>query len=316
MRIVILDGKTANPGDLSWQGLEALGDCDIYERTPVDEVADRCRDAEIVITNKAIVSRQVIESCPSIKYIGVTATGFNIVDVEAAREKGIVVTNVPSYSTNSVAQTVFAHLLAHTHHAEGHTRSVRAGEWSNCPDFSYQIHPAAEIAHGTLGIVGLGTIGRAVAKIALGFEMNVIAHNHRPKDPPEGVKMVDLETLLAESDVISLHCPLTPETEGLINARRLAMMKPTAILINTSRGPLLDEAAVAEALNSGQIAGAGVDVLSAEPPAADHPLLSAQNCTITPHLAWASRAARERLLAVTIANVEAFLAGTPQNVVS
>ncbi len=317
MRIVVLDGYTLNPGDLSWGRLEALGDCSVYDRTALEDIVERAGDAEIVLTNKTVLSADVIRHLMRLRYIGVLATGYNVVDVEAANERGIPVTNVPSYGTTSVAQMVFAHLLNLTQHVAHHARTVRDGRWAACPDFCYWDMPLLELAGLTLGIVGFGRIGRAVAGLAQAFGMKVIVHDVIvPAEMPEGCRMVELEDVFREADVLSLHCPLTPRTGKLVNAERLALMKPTAFLINTSRGPLIDEPALADALNAGRLAGAGLDVLSAEPPAADNPLLKAKNCYITPHIAWATRSARQRLLSIAIDNVAAFIAGRPQNVVN
>ena len=317
MKIVLLDAHTANPGDLSWDPLHAIGPCDIHPRTPTSEIVARCAGAAIVITNKAPLSRATISQLPDLKYIGVTATGTNIVDLAAAREHGITVTNVPGYSTPSVAQLVFALILEMTHHVGHHTRSVQQGGWSACPDFSYWDHPLIELSGRTLGLVGFGDIGRAVARIALAFNMNVLAsRRHWNEPPPDGVTACSSDEVFSRSDIVSLHCPLTPDTEHLVNERTLAIMKPTAWLINTSRGPLIDEPALARALHQHTLAGAGLDVLSVEPPPADHPLLHAPNCLITPHLAWATQEARHRLIAAVAANLNAFLQGRPANVVA
>jgi glycerate dehydrogenase len=317
MRIVVLDGYTLNPGDLDWSALEALGDCQVYPRTPPERVVERAQQAEIVLTNKTVLSREVLAQLPSLRYIGVLATGYDVVDIAAARQRGILVTNVPAYATRSVAQMVFAHLLNLTQRVADHAQSVRAGDWTRCPDFCYWNSPLIELAGRTMGLVGFGRIGRETGKLARAFGMNVIFYDIRPAAiPPEEGRAVDLDTLFRESDVISLHCPLTPDTQGLVNRARLGLMKPTAFLINTSRGPLVDEAALADALNAGRIAGAGLDVLRVEPPRPDNPLLTAKNCFITPHIAWATRAARARLLESVVANVRAFLAGQPQNVVN
>ena len=316
MRIVVLDGHTLNPGDLSWDGLRACGTCDIHPRTPPERVLDRARHAEILITNKIEIGRELIGQLPHLKYIGVTATGYNIVDLAAARQRGIPVTNVPTYGTRSVAEMVFAHLLNLTLHVGQHAQGVQEGRWTRAADFCYWDFPLAELSGKTLGIVGFGRIGRAVARVAAAFEMRVLVYDAIPVAPSEGVEPVDLETLFRSSDVVSLHCPLTPHTERLVNAERLAWMKPTALLINTSRGPLVDEQALADALNAGRIAGAGLDVLADEPPPADQPLLAARNCYVTPHIAWATQAARQRLLDAAVANLRAFLDGKPQNVVN
>lgn len=316
MNIVVLDGYTLNPGDLSWDELKALGPCEIFDRTSPGEVAARAANAEIVITNKAILHRAQIEAMPKLKYIGVTATGYNVVDIEAAKERGIVVCNVPLYGTRSVAQHAFALLLELTQHVGHHAQSVRDRRWVSSVDWCYWDKPLIELDGLTMGIVGYGRIGQATARLAEAFGMKVLttpSSTGKPREPQVGV--VSLDQLFSESDVVSLHCPLTPETKHLVNASRLARMKPTAFLVNTSRGPLIDETALAEALNSGRIASAALDVLSTEPPPADNPLLTAKNCLITPHNAWAMRAARARLMKTSVDNVRAFLAGTPQNVV-
>ncbi len=315
MKIVVLDGYTLNPGDLSWDNLAALGDCEVYDRTPPDEIAERAAGAEIVLTNKVVLDRTRLESLPDLRYIGVLATGYNVVDARAARERGLLVTNVPDYATPAVAQAVFAHILELTHRVAHHAQTVRDGRWSDGPDFCYWDFPLVELNGLVMGIVGLGRIGSAVADLARAFGMTVLACTEPPQVPRDGVQFVDLDRLLGESDVVSLHCPLTPETEGLMSAERLALMKPSALLINTSRGPLVDEQALADALNAGRPAGAGLDVLAVEPPRRDNPLLAARNCFLTPHYAWATRAARARLMKTVVENVKAFLDGRPQNVV-
>jgi glycerate dehydrogenase len=292
-----------------------LGDCTFFDRTSDAEVVSRAADAEIIVTNKIPFSRERIAQLPKLKYIGVSATGYNIIDVAAANEKNIVVTNVPGYASRSVAQSVFAHLMNLTLHAAEHGQSVAEGKWSRCDDFCYWDFPLVEIAGLTMGIVGLGQIGREVAAIAKAFGMNVIACDAGSVVPPAEVKMVSLDELFRSSDVISLHCPLTPATRNLVDEKRLSRMKPTAYLINTSRGPLIQEKALADALSAGRLAGAGLDVLSIEPPPADHPLLRSKNCCITPHIAWATVAARRRLLHEVVENVRAFLAGLPSNAV-
>ncbi|MCP4451066.1 MAG: D-2-hydroxyacid dehydrogenase [Planctomycetes bacterium] len=317
MNIVVLDGFTLNPGDLSWNALESLGHCTVYERTASDNIITRAQDAHIVITNKACLNRETLQALPSLQYIGVTATGYNIVDATAARDNHITVTNVPAYSTDSVAQVVFSHLLNLTHHATEHAQSVKRGEWESNPDFAYWHFPLIELAGQTLGIIGFGRIGRATAKLALAFGMKVLMVNRSAiTDIPQGVSPVTLDRLFCESDVISLHCPLTPDTEGMINTVTLSQMKPSAFLINSGRGPLVKEQDLADALNGGTIAGAGLDVLSSEPPEPNNPLVQAKNCYITPHIAWASKAARERLMQCTVENVAAFLNGKPQNVIN
>jgi len=317
MRIVVLDGYTLNPGDLSWEALARLGHCQVYERTPPDKVLQRAGQADIIITNKVVIGRYEIERLPNLKYIGVSATGYNVVDVEAARQRNIPVTNVPDYATESVAQAVFALLLELTNHVGHHALTVRQGRWSACKDFCYWDYPLIELQGLTMGIVGLGRIGQAVARIAGAFGMRVLGCDVDPaKAALEGIEFVDHDTVFARADVVSLHCPLTAGTEELVNAGRLSQMKESAFLINTSRGGLVNEHDLADALNSGGIAGAGLDVLSVEPPAADNPLLSAKNCYITPHIAWASRSARIRLMTTLVDNVRGFLDGKPRNVVN
>ena len=317
MKIVVLDGYTLNPGDLSWSDLQALGECIIHDRSAPEQIIPRACGAEIILTNKSVLSAESIDRLPRLKFISVLATGYNIVDVEVARRRGVPVSNVPTYGTESVAQMVFAHLLNLALNVAHHAGTVRGGRWVNSVDFCYWDAPLIELQGLTMGIVGFGKIGRATARLARAFGMNVIVYDvTMPSEMPEGCRMAELETIFRASDVVSLHCPLTPQTENLVDAERLALMKPTAFLINTSRGPLIDEQALADALNNNRIAGAGMDVLSTEPPAKDNPLLGAKNCHITPHIAWATRAARERLLKVTIDNVAAFLSGRPQNVVN
>ncbi|MBW8041903.1 MAG: D-2-hydroxyacid dehydrogenase [Planctomycetes bacterium] len=316
-KIVVLDGFTLNPGDLTWKNLKALGQCTVYDRTEPKDVLSRAKDAEIVLTNKTLLFSDVIKQLPKLKYIGVLATGYNVVDIEAARDRDIPVTNIPAYSTRSVAQMVFAHLLNLAQHVGHHAQTVRSGRWTSNPDFCYWDMPLIELAGMTMGIIGLGRIGQATAKLALTFEMKVIAYDVvAPSSMPEGCQFVNLEDVFRTSDVVSLHCPLTPQTKNIVNKQRLAIMKKTAFLINTSRGPLVDEQALAQALNNQSIAGAGLDVLSSEPPEKDNPLIKARNCFITPHIAWASCAARQRLLSVVVDNVAAFLTGKPQNVIN
>ncbi|MDZ7370419.1 MAG: D-2-hydroxyacid dehydrogenase [candidate division KSB1 bacterium] len=316
VKIVVVDGYAMNPGDLDWAPLRRLGILECYDRTPPEQVIERCREAEIVVTNKVVFDRRVLEALPKLRCLAVSATGVNIIDLAAARERGIVVTNVPGYSTPSVVQMVFAHLLNLTMHVARHAESVRRGAWSRSPDFCFWETPLIELAGLTFGIVGLGQIGRGVAHAARAFGMQVCFAMPRPvPDAPDWARQIDLDELFACSDVVSLHCPLTETTRALVNRRRLQLMKPSAFLINTGRGPLVDEEALAEALNSGRIAGAGLDVLSVEPPPADNPLLTAKNCFITPHIAWATRASRQRLLHAVAENIAAFLAGQPQNTV-
>lgn len=316
VRIVILDGYTANPGDLSWKELESLGQLTVYERTKPDETVARAAEADIVLTNKVIIGKAEIEQLPHLKYIGVLATGYNVVDIKAAHERGIIVTNVPAYSTESVAQMVFAHLLTVTNRTEHYAIQNRAGRWTNNPDFSYSDTLLTEIAGKTIGIVGLGNIGKRVAQIALAFGLKVKAFTSKAAETlPDGIQKADMQELFSTADVISLHCPLTDNTKHLINAETIGLMKKTAIVINTGRGPLVDDQAVADALEDKRIAAYCADVLTEEPPRADNPLLKQQNAYITPHIAWATVEARVRLLQVAIENVRAFLSGTPQNVV-
>jgi glycerate dehydrogenase len=317
MNIVVLDGHTLNPGDLAWDALKQIGPSAIYDRTPPEQVMERARDAEILLTNKTVLNRETILALPKLKYIGVLATGYNVVDVAAARERGIPVTNVPDYGTHSVAQLTFALLLELTHHVARHAETVRGGKWTRNPDFCYWESPLVEMHGLAFGVIGFGKIGRAVARLADAFGLRVLVHNRsRPADLPPQFRLVSLDELLSASDIVSLHCPLTPENRQFINAQRLAQMKPGAFLLNTSRGPLLDERAVADALNAGRLGGAGLDVLSVEPPKADSPLLSAKNCVITPHIGWATRAARARLMNIAVENVREFLAGKARNIVS
>ena len=314
MKIVILDGYTANPGDLSWKELETLGELVVYDRTRADETVTRAADAEVVLTNKVLITKDVIAQLPRLKYVGVLATGYNVVDIEAAHQRGIIVTNVPAYSTESVAQMVFAHLLTVTNRVEHYSVQNRADRWTNSADFSYSDTLLTELAGKTFGIVGLGNIGKRVAQIAQAFGMNVIALTSKTT-LPDGIKKVELSELFAQSDVLSLHCPLTPDTHHLINADTLKQMKPTAILINTGRGPLIDDQAVADALKAKRLYAFCADVLTEEPPKADNPLLALTNAYTTPHIAWATVEARARLLQVAIDNVKAFANGKPQNVV-
>ena len=317
MKIVVLDGHASNPGDLSWSRLEDMGLLTVYERTKAEETVARAAAADIVLTNKVVFTREVMDSLPELKYIGVLATGYNIVDTLAARERGITVTNVPAYSTESVAQIVFALLLTVTNRPEHYAEQNRRGRWSENTDFCYWDTALTEIAGKKFGIVGLGNIGMRVAAIAHAFGMEVCACTSKDKGHiPPFVEKKTMEELLAESDVVSLHCPLVPATRHLVNRDNLRLMKPTAILINTGRGPLVDDDAVAEALEQGRLAAFCADVLTEEPPKADNPLLHQPNAFITPHIAWASREARERLISVAIDNVRAFLNGRPQNVVS
>ncbi|THF78803.1 D-2-hydroxyacid dehydrogenase [Cohnella fermenti] len=325
MRIVVLDGYALNPGDLSWEELRKLGDVVVHDRTPAELIAERSRGASVLLTNKTPLRADTIALLPELTYIGVLATGYDIIDITAASERGITVTNVPSYGTESVAQFVMALLLELCHRIGDHSESARSGEWAASPDFCYWHSPLAELAGKTMGIVGMGRIGESVARIAAAFGMRVIASG-RPGTagtnagaPPAiapHVPRVPLDVLLREADAISLHCPLTPQTERLINRDTIALMKPGARLINTARGKLIAEADLAAALNEGRLAGAAVDVLSTEPPAADNPLLSARNCIVTPHIAWATAEARKRLMDIAVANLRGFAGGAPANVVS
>lgn len=315
-RIVVLDGATLNPGDLSWEELTRLGACTVYDRTSPAQTVERAAGAEIVLTNKVPLGAAEIARLPSLRYIGVLATGYNVVDTEAARRAGVIVTNVPDYSTPSVAQLTFALLLELTHGVGAHSEGVRSGRWSRAPDFCYWEQPLVELTGRRFGIIGFGRIGRRVARMARAMEMRVVTFTPRPASVPRGVRWMELDSVFECSDVVSLHCPLTPATERLVNAERLRRMKSSAYLLNTARGGLIDEAALAEALRTGRLAGAGLDVLSQEPPPPDHPLLHAPRCVLTPHLAWATQAARERLMRGVVGNVRAFLEGHPQNVVN
>lgn len=316
-KIVVLDGHASNPGDLSWDGLKAFGELTVYERTPEDQVLERIGDADIVLTNKVPFKADRISKLPHVKYIGVLATGYNIIDTQAAAQAGIIVTNIPAYSTDSVAQITFAHILNITNHVSHYAEQSRAGRWTQAPDFCYWDTPLIELAGKTIGIVGLGNIGMHVAQMARLFGMDVFAFTSKNSaDLPEGIQKATMEGLLGVSDILTLHCPLTPDTFELINADTLSKMKRGAILINTGRGQLVNEADVAQALRDGQLSAYGADVMCQEPPTADNPLLSCPNVYLTPHIAWASFEARQRLLKIAINNVAAFIAGTPQNVVT
>lgn len=317
MKIVVLDGFTANPGDLSWDELKKLGDVTIYDRTQPSETVARAADAEIVLTNKVIIGREEMAQLPHLLYIGVLATGYNVVDLAAAKERGIIVTNIPAYSTDSVAQMVFAHLLTVTNHTERFANENRQGRWNSNPDFCYYDEPIRELAGKTFGIVGLGNIGKRVAQIALAFGMKVSAFTSKPAESlPKGIQKAELKDLFQTSDVISLHCPLTPDTRHLINKETLSWIRPDAILINTGRGPLVDDNALASALKAGGLKAYCADVMTEEPPKADNPLLQVQNAYLTPHVAWASFEARIRLIQIAADNVLHFINGKPQNVVS
>lgn len=310
MKIVALDGYAANPGDLSWDELKALGECVIYDRTAPEEVLERAADAEVVLTNKVVITADMMAALPQLKYIGVMATGYNIVDIDAARERGIIVTNIPSYSTDSVGQMVFAHILNIAQQVQHHSEAVHQGRWTSSKDFCFWDTPLIELRGKKIGIVGLGHTGYTTARIAIGFGMEVYAYTSKSSFqlPPE-IKKMELDQLFSECDIISLHCLLTDKTRELVNAARLKLMKPTAILINTGRGQLVNEQDLADALNNGQIYAAGLDVLSQEPPKADNPLLTARNCYITPHIAWASAAARERLMGILLDNLKGYMEG-------
>lgn len=316
MEIVILDGYTLNPGDLSWEGVKNLGNCTFYDRTPPELTVERAKEADVVFTNKVVLNKEVIEQLPQLKYIGVLATGYNVIDMEAARTAGITVTNIPAYSTASVAQMVFSHILNFAQNVAVHSKSVSEGEWAESMDFSYWETPQVELAGKTLGIIGFGQIGQAVANIALAFGMKIIFNNRSQKATDLDARQVDLDTLLAESDFISINCPLTDTNKGFINKETIEKMKPEVFLVNTGRGPLINEQDLADALNNGRIAGAGLDVLSTEPPSEDNPLPKAKNCSITPHIAWATFEARNRLMQIATENLKAFLDENPQNVVS
>lgn len=318
MKIVVLDGYTLNPGDMSWDEMERLGELVVYDRTPAENTIERIADADIVLTNKVLLTKEILSKTPSVKYVGVMATGYNVVDTAAAKELGIKVTNVPAYSTDSVAQLVLALILELCHHVGEHNRAVHNGSWTNSPDFTFWNYPLIELVGKTLGIIGFGGIGQATARIAAAFGMNVIVYNRtkRPDLETDKIKFKELDVVLSQSDFISLHCPLTDQTKGLINKDSISKMKSGAFLINTSRGPILVEQDVADALNSGKLAGVGVDVVSMEPIPGDNPLLKAKNCIITPHFAWAPFEARTRLMDTLIKNIKAFTENNPINVVN
>lgn len=312
MKICILDGYSLNPGDLDWSPVERLGDVTLFDRTPADKIVERAVDADIVLTNKVPFSADTLRQLPRLRFICVLATGYNIIDTEAAARQGVVVANIPAYSTMSVAQMAFAHILNITNHVASYAREVADGKWTNCPDFCFWDSALTELAGKTMGIVGLGNTGMATARIAVAMGMKVVAMTSKSADTlPEGITPAPLDDVLASADVVSLHCPLTPSTRHLINAASIAKMKPSAILINTGRGPLVDEQAVADALNGGRLAAFGADVLSQEPPRGDNPLLSARNCFLTPHIAWATLEARTRLMSTATENVRQFIAGEP-----
>lgn len=326
MKIVEMDGYAANPGDISWEPWKNIADptadgavCEfvLYDRTPAELVVERAKDADIVLTNKVVFSREVMEQLPKLKYIGVLATGYNVVDVASAKERGIIVTNIPAYSTASVAQCAIAHLLHIANNVAVHNEAVHEGKWASCPDFTFSLTPQIEVADKVFAVVGLGNTGMATAVAANALGMKILAYTSKSQDqlPAFITKAASLEELFREADVLSLHCPLNEQTKHIVNAESLSLMKPTAIILNTGRGPLIDEQALADALNEGRIYAAGVDVLTEEPPKNGSPLLTAKNCNITPHIAWATIAARKRLAHIAIENVKAFLSNNPQNVV-
>lgn len=318
MKIVILDGYTENPGDLSWDGMKAFGEVTVYERTSPEEVIPRLKDAEVVYTNKVKLTRAVLDSCPSLRFIGVLATGYNVVDTVAAREKGIPVSNIPTYGTDSVAQFAIALLLELCHHIGAHSDAVLRGDWTDCKDWCFWNYPLIELTGKTIGIIGFGRIGQQTGRIAQALGMKVLAYDSHP-DPAkesETCRFAPLEEVLAVSDVIALHCPLFPETEGIINKATISKMKDGVLIINNSRGQLIVEQDLYEALESGKVGGAALDVVSSEPITADNPLLKAKNIIITPHISWASHESRSRLMDIAVANLKAFAAGKPQNVVN
>ena len=312
-----MDGKGVNPGDMSWKQIQQFGELIVYERTASDEIIDHVGDAEIVLTNKTVFDEDTIAKLKNVKYIGVLATGYNVVDLKAASKRGIVVTNIPAYSTDSVAQMTFAHILNITNHVDHYARASRDGEWSRCPDFCYWDKPLVELVGKTIGIIGLGNIGMKVANIALNFGMNVIAYTSKePKEIPNGINKASIDNILSDSDIISLHCPLTKQTRELINKDSIAKMKRSVIVVNTGRGPLVNEEDVANALHNGLIGAYCADVMCSEPPSADNPLFVEQNAYITPHVAWASKEARIRLMDIAEKNIHSFLSGKPINVVN
>ena len=314
MKIIVLDGYAANPGDLSWNELKSLGDVTVYDRTAPIELMERAKDVEILLTNKVMLDAEILRALPKLKYVGVLATGYNVVDTKTAHDLGIVVTNIPAYSTDSVAQMVFAHILNITQRVGHYAEENRKGRWTHNPDFCYWDTPLIELSGKTIGIIGLGNTGSATARIALAFGMKVKAFTSKEASSlPAGIEKASLDDVFSTADIVSLHCPLTDTTKELVNAARLRQMKPTAILINTGRGPLVNEQDLADALNNDTVYAAGVDVLSTEPPKADNPLLSAKNCFITPHIAWATKEARVRLLDIAVNNVRAFISGSPIN---
>ncbi len=318
MKIVVLDGYTLNPGDLSWKGLEKLGELIVYDRTPADKILERAQGAEIIFTNKTPLDDAILTQLPALTFIGVLATGYNIVNTDIAKKNGVIVSNVPGYGTASVVQLTFALLLELTQHVQRHSDSVRDGKWARSADFCFWDYPMIELADKTIGIIGFGSIGEKVGDIATAFGMNIIGskRHHTDQSHRKNFRWAEIPELLQQSDVVSIHCPLLPETQGLINKEALALMKPSAFLLNTSRGPIVVDQDLADALNNGVIGGAGIDVLSKEPPVADNPLFTAKNCLITPHIAWATLEARTRLMAIAVDNLTAFISGNPINVVN
>lgn len=317
MNIVVLDGYTLNPGDITWKGIEKLGSLTVYDRTPADEIINRIGNAEVVFTNKTPISKETFEACPNVKFVGVLATGYNVVDVVAAKEKGIVVTNIPTYGTDAVGQFAIGLLLEICHHIHHHSKAVHEGRWENNDDWCFWDYPLIELAGKTMGIIGFGRIGQATGRIAKALGMKVIAFDEYPNDSgKELAEYVSLDTLFAQSDVIALHCPLFPSTEGIINKNNIAKMKDGVIILNNSRGPLIVEEDLADALNSGKVYAAGLDVVSTEPIRGDNPLLSAKNCIITPHISWAPKESRQRLMNIAVDNLDAFIKGASKNVVN
>lgn len=316
MKIVVLDGYTENPGDLSWDKLGELGELTVYEHTETEKIAQRMQGAQIILTNKTPIDRDTLELCPEVRYIGVLATGYNVIDIDAAKEKGVVVCNIPTYGTDAVAQHVFALLLELCQRTGHHAAAVKEGRWARCRDFCFWDYPLVELSGKTMGFIGFGRIGQRTAQIAKAFGMDVLAYDMFPNETGKELgRYVDLDELLACSDVVSLHCPLFPETKEIISHKTISKMKHGALLINTSRGPLINEMDLAKALHDGRLVGAGLDVLSQEPPQADHPLLSAPNCIVTPHIAWATKESRQRLMDIAVENVKNYLAGQPSNCV-
>lgn len=318
MDIVVLDGYTLNPGDLSWDALEKLGNVTVYDRTAASQIVKRIGDAKLVFTNKTPLTKEIFKACPNVEFVGVLATGYNVVDVEAAKEFGVVVTNIPTYGTTAVAQFVFALLLELCHHVGDHSQEVKKGTWAKSPDFCFWSHPLVELSGKTMGIIGFGRIGQATAKIATSFGMKVLAYDTFPKKELEtdDIKIVELDNLLQNSDVISLHCPLFPSTEGIINKENISKMKDGVMIINTSRGKLIVEEDLVEALDRGKVSGAAVDVLAYEPANEDNPLVMCEKCIVTPHIAWAPKESRKRLMDIAVQNLKSFLEGNVQNAVN